>query len=104
MAPVLPAADEECLHPHLPALGGEREDVGISHAAGVDRLAALDEGRCAQPVAQNGGGFEIEVDRGLCHLLFDLGLDRARFAGKELLRLAHQFLVSGLVDPPHTWG
>ncbi len=51
--PILAAADEEGLQAHRPALAGERPDVGIRDAFGVDRLRALDRGQRAQPVAQD---------------------------------------------------
>jgi hypothetical protein len=61
--------------PITPDLVGEREDVGVAHSLGIDRLAALDEGECLQPVAQHRRQLEIEIlGRGL-HLLAELGLD-----------------------------
>ena len=104
VAPVLPAADEEGLDGDLPALGGEREHVGIAHPFGVDRLRALDEGRRAQPVAQHGGAFEVEVLGGTGHLRFDLALHRAGLAAEEVLRLAHQRGIAHLVDPADARG
>ncbi len=99
VAPVLPAADEEGLDRDLPALLRHGEDIGIAHAGGVDRLAALDEGRSAQPVAQHGRAFEVELFRRLFHLRLDLVLHRGRLAAEEILRLAHQRVIAFLVDP-----
>ena len=59
MAPVLPAADEEGLDRHRPALAGQREHVGIAEPFGVHRLAALDVGQRAQPVAIDRGQLVI---------------------------------------------
>ena len=59
MPPILPAANEEGLDRHGPALAGEREDVGIAEPFGMDRLAALDVGQRAQPVAVDGGKLEV---------------------------------------------
>ena len=101
VAPVLPAADEERLHSHLPALAGKREDVGVAHALCVDRLAALDRGGGAQPVAQHRGAFEVEIGGGGGHLHLDLLLHRARLAAEELLRLGDQLGIAFLVDAPH---
>jgi hypothetical protein len=85
----------------LAALGSEREHVRIAHAGGVHRLAALNEGRGPQPVAQDRGGFEVELLRRLGHLLFEILLHRRGFPAEEILRLAHQILVPLLVDPAH---
>ena len=87
VAPVLPAAHEERLDRDLPAFRGERENVGVADAFGVDRLAALDEGRRAQPVAQDRRGLEVERLGGARHLHLDLLLHRARLAAEEVLRL-----------------
>ncbi len=104
VAPVLPAAHEETLHRNLPALGSQRKDIGIAHAFGVYRLGTLDEGRRAQPVAQHGGCLEIQRLCRLGHLPLDLALDRIALARKELLRLAQQLVIAGLVDPADTGG
>ena len=104
VAPVLPAADEERLHRDLPALGSEREDVRIAHPGRVHGLRALNEGRRAQPVAQYRGGFEVELLRSLCHLLFEVLLDGRGLATEEILGLLDQLFVPGLVDPPDAGG
>ena len=101
MAPVLAAANKEGLHANLPALGREREDVGIPHPARVDRLRALDKGRRAQPIAQNGRRLEIECLGSLCHLRFEIGLHLARTPGEKVLRLTDQACVIFLGNAPH---
>ena len=99
MAPILAAADEEGLDAHLPALAGEREDVGVAEPLGVDRLAALDEGQRAQPVAIDRRQLEIQRLGGLGHLLAELLLHRGRLAAEEVLRVGDQLGIAGLVDP-----
>src|SRR3546814_3719727 len=61
MPPILPAADEEGLDADRAFLRGEREDIRIAHAVGVDRLAALDEGERLEPIAQDRGKLEIHI-------------------------------------------
>jgi hypothetical protein len=67
--PILPAADEEGLDAHGPALAGQREDVGVAEPLGMHRLAALDVGQRAQAVAVDGGKLEILLLGRLGHLL-----------------------------------
>ena len=102
VAPILPAPDEEGLDAHLPALGGDREDIRIAHILRVYRLAALNKGRCAQSVAQDRGGFKVQVFGSLGHLLFEVCLNLARFAREEILRLGHERGVVLLADPAYT--
>ncbi|KAF1856274.1 hypothetical protein Lal_00000685 [Lupinus albus] len=99
MAPVLPAPDEEGLDADMPALRRHGEDIGIAHAFGVDRLAALDERGRAQAVAQHRRAFEIERFRSLRHLPFDLALHGGRLPPQEIARLAHQIGIVVLADP-----
>ena len=96
--PVLPAADEESLDRHLPRLAGHGEDIGVLQPFGVDRLAALNEGRRAQPVAQHGRPLEIERFGRLGHLRLDLLLHGLVLAAEEVLGLADQLGIAGFVD------
>src|SRR3546814_5182960 len=83
MPPILPAADEEGLDADRAFLRGEREDIRIAHAVGVDRLAALDEGERLEPIAQDRGKLEIHiVGRGF-HLRTELGLYIGRLRSEE---------------------
>ena len=98
MAPILAAADEEGLDAHRPALAGEREHVGVAEPLGVDRLAALDEGQRAQPVAEDRGELEIHRLGRLGHQPPELLLDLGRLAAEEVLRVADQLGIAGFVD------
>ena len=71
MAPILPAADEEGLDRHRPGLAGQREHVGVAEPFGMHRLAALDVGQRAQPVAIDRGELVILPLRGLGHRACD---------------------------------
>ena len=102
--PVLPAANEEALDANLPALGREREDICISHTAGVDRLTTLDKGRRAQPVTQDRGSFEVQIFSRLGHLRFEIGLHFGRFSSEEILRLPRQLGIVSCANPAHTRG
>jgi len=102
VAPVLPAANEEGLHPHHTALGREREHIGIAQPRRVDRLRPLDKSRRTQSVAQHRRSFELQVLGCLSHLPFQISLHRARFTRQEVLRLPHQRVVISFIDPPHT--
>ena len=99
MPPVLATAYEEGLDTHLSALRGQREYVGIAHTLRVDCLAALDEGRGSQPVAQDSGSLEIEILSRLGHLGFEVLLHLARLAGEEVLRLPDKRRIIFLADP-----
>ena len=99
MAPILAAADEEGLDAHRPALAGEREDVGVAEPLGVDRLAALDVGQRAQPVAIDRGELEILRLGGLGHRLAEPRLHPGRLAGEEGLGVLDQLGIVRLVDP-----
>ena len=59
MPPILAAADEEGLDRHRSRLAGERENVGVAQPLRMNRLAALDVGQRAQPVAIDRGKLEI---------------------------------------------
>ena len=99
MPPILAAADEEGLDAHLPGLAGQREDVGVAEPLGMDRLAALDVGQRAQPVAVDRGQLEILRLGRLGHLLAELRLHPGRLAGEESLGVGDQLGIVGLVDP-----
>ena len=58
----------------MPAAGRHSKDIGIAQPLGIDRLAALDEGRGAEPVTQDRGGFKVERCGRRVHLLVQLGL------------------------------
>src|SRR3546814_2058304 len=99
MPPILPAADEEGLDADRAFLRGEREDIRIAHAVGVDRLAALDEGERLEPIAQDRGKLAIHlVGRGF-HLRTELGLYIGRLAREEGFRIVDQLGIIGLADP-----
>ena len=99
MPPILPAADEEGLDAHRPALAGEREDVGVAEPVGVDRLTALDIGERAQAIAIDRGELEVHRLRGVAHQGLQLLLDLGRLAAEEILRVADQLVIAGFVDP-----
>ena len=98
VAPVRTAADEEGLDTDLPALVCHGEDVRIADAFGIHGLAALNEGRRAQAVAQHGRALVVERFGGLGHMRLDLLLHRARFAAEEVLRLPDKLGVVRLAD------
>ncbi len=104
MPPILPAADEEGLDAHRPALAGQREDVGVAEPLGMDGLAALDIGERAQAVAIDRGQLEIHRLRGVAHQRLQLLLDLGRLAAEEILRVADQLVIAGLVDPADAGG
>ena len=79
-----------------PALAGEREDVAVAKPFGMDRLAALDIGQRAQPVAIDRGELEILLLGRLGHLLAEPRLHAGRLAGEELLRVGDQLGISRL--------
>ena len=86
MPPILTATNEERLNADLAGLRRQRENVGIAQPFGIDRLAALNEGEGAQPVAQHCGDLEIHGlggggHRGAELFLGVLGLARQKGAG-----------------------
>ena len=87
MAPVLPAADEECLDAHLPRLAGQSEDVPVAKALGMDRLAALHIGQGAKPVSVHRRQLVILLFRGLGHQPPKPRLHPGRLSGQEQLRI-----------------
>jgi len=99
MPPILAAANEEGLDAHRPALAGEREDVGVAQPFGMDDLGALDVGERAQAVAIDRCQFEVHRLRRLGHQGLQLLLDLGRFAAEEILGVADQLVIAGLVDP-----
>ena len=99
MTPVLAAADEEALDAHGAGLAGEREDVGVAQPFGMDRLAALDVGQRAQPVAIDGGQLVILRLRRVGHRLAQPRLDAGRLAGQEGLRIGDQLGIVRRLDP-----
>src|SRR4051812_14280632 len=100
MPPVLPAADEEGLDRDGPGLARQREHVGIAKPLGMHRLASLDVGQSAQPVAIDGRELIILAFGGRRHRLAQPALDARRFAGEKLLRLIDQFVIFLLADAP----
>ena len=99
MTPILATTDEEGLDAGRRALGGDRPDIGVGHALGIDRLAALDEGERAQPVAQDGGKLEVHSFGRRRHLVGEFFLHLRRFAGEERLRILDQL---GIIFPGDT--
>ena len=99
MPPILAAADEKGLDAHHPLATCQREDVGVAHPFGIDRLRPLDEGQRLQPVAQDRGQFEVHRLGRRLHLGAQLGLDLGRLPAEEVLRIGDQFGIGGLVDP-----
>ena len=98
IAEVLPGAQEEHLHANLPALEVRGEDVGLVDRRQGDRLVRLDVGQRADAVAQDGGAFEFETDRGLLHALGQCLLDLAVAPAQEAAHLVDDGAVLGLVD------
>ena len=96
MAPILAAADEEGLDAHRPALAGEREQIGVAEPLGVDRLAALDVGERAQPVAIDRGQFEIHRLRRVGHRFDSLAWMLVDLPAEEILGVADQLGIAGL--------
>ena len=84
----------------VPRLAGEREHVGVAEPFGVHRLAALDVGQRAQPVAIDGGELVILALGRLRHRLAQPSLHAGRLAGEELLRLIDQLAIDLLADAP----
>ena len=82
----------------VPRLAREREHVGIAEPFGMHRLAALDIGQRAQPVAIDGGKLVILLLRRIAICLRQPRLNPGRFAGEELLRLANQLGIIRLAD------
>ena len=103
VSPVLATTNEEGLDRHLAVLVGECEDICVTQPLGVDRLAALNERRSAQTIAQHGGTFKIERLRSLGHLAFHFPLHRVRFSAEKIARLTDKFGVIRLVNPAHAW-
>src|SRR5215210_1428508 len=101
VSPILSAADEKSLDRHRSTLAREREHVGIAEALGVHRLAALDVGERAQPVAVDGREFEVLPLGGVRHGARQPRLDAGRFAGEKLLRLPDELAIFLLADPAH---
>ncbi len=104
MAPILAAANEERLDAHLARLAGQRENIAIAKALGMDGLRALHVSQCTQAVAVHCRQFEILTLGGQRHFLAEPGLDTSRLARKECLRILDQDSIILLVDPSDAWG
>jgi hypothetical protein len=74
------------------------EDVGLVDRRQADRLVRLDVGQRADAVAQDGGAFEFETDRGLVHALGQCLLDLAVASAQEAAHLVDDGAVLGVVD------
>lgn len=98
--PILPAANEEGLDTHLPRRTGQRENVGVAEPLGVNRLATLDIGQRAQPVAIHRRKLIILRLGRLGHRLAEPRLNAGRLAAQEILRILDQLGIGGLLDPP----
>ena len=98
MPPILPAANEETRNAELPALCGQRKDIGIAQPVGMHRLATLDEGERLQPVAEYRGELEIHGFGRARHRVAQSLLHRGRAAFQKILRIADEFGIIGLVD------
>src|SRR5689334_4203205 len=98
MSPILPVADEEGLDRDRSGLASQGKHIGITEPLGMYRLASLDVGQRAQPVAIDGGELIILLLGGFGHRPRQPRLDSGRPAGEEFLRLPDQLAIILIAD------
>src|SRR5258708_36909277 len=100
MAPILSATDEESLDRHGSGLARKREHIGVSKPFCMNRLAALDVGERAQPVAVHCCKLKILTFGRLSHRSRQACLDARRFTGEEFLGLGDPLTIILVADTP----